>query len=469
MENTILEEIKKGARFKTECLDLNHEGQGVCKISGLKENEPFYNFPLFVDNFLPSEKGIIEITKLAKDYGYAKVITFFKETKKAEHIHPICPNYWSCGGCNLMHMNYEYQLKFKRQMVEDTIKKIGGLDDIKVLPVIGMKKPYDYRNKVQVPFRKKGPKTISGFFKRNSHEIIPFDKCYIQPDVSTEVSNFVRNLCNEYKITGYNEIEHSGLIRHVLVRTNFELSQVMIVLVLTNATLPHQEEIVEKISKRYPTVQSIVINVNNQKGNTILGNVNITIYGNDTISDTLLGKKFNIGVQSFYQVNHQQTEILYSKAIEIADLNKEDILIDAYCGIGTIGLIASNYVKEVYSVEIVKEAVQNALKNAKQNKVKNIYFVCEKAEVQIKKWLNEGIKPTVIVVDPPRKGCDKTLLDTIDEMNIQKIVYVSCDPATLARDLKYLTEKNYQVLSVQPVDMFPQTSNVECITYLKRK
>ena len=279
---------------------------------------------------------------------------------------------------------------------------------------------------------------------------------------------YSRNMCNEFKIDGYVENENTGLIRHLLVRTNHDLTEIMLVFVLTNSELPYKDEIIAKIIKRYPNVKSIIINVNNKVGNTILGEKCLTIYGNDYINDTLCGLKFRIGPKSFYQVNHVQTEKLYNKAINLADLNENDILIDAYCGIGTIGLIASKHVKEVYGVEIVDEAIKNAKINAKENKIKNSHYVCNKAEEQIVKWKSEGINANVIVVDPPRKGCDIKLLETIDEMNIEKVVYVSCDPATLARDLKILIQKGYKLEVVQPVDMFPYTSNVETIAYLKR-
>lgn len=464
-----VEEIKIGAKFKVECLNFSHEGKGICKIQGLKEGEMYENFPVFVDYFLPKEKGIIEITKLSKTYGYAKLVTLFKETKSADHIIPMCQTYGVCGGCNLMHLSYRLQLQFKREMVEETIKKIGNIQDVEILPVIGMNQPIAYRNKVQVPFRKKGIKTVCGFFKRDSHEIIPFEKCYIQPDLSTEIIHFVRNILNEFQVVGYNEKNHSGLVRHVLVRTNFNLSEAMVVLVLTSNQLPHQQDIVNKITKRYACIRSIVININEKPGNTILGKTNITIYGKDTITDKLCGLEFHIGAQSFYQVNSVQTEILYRKVIELAALQKTDILIDAYCGIGTIGLIASKEVKEVYSVEIIPEAIDNAIENARCNQIHNIHFACEKAEVQIDKWLKKGVQANVIIVDPPRKGCDTTLLNTICEKNISRIVYVSCEPSTLARDLKYLVEKGYCISKVQPIDMFPQTSNVECVVCLERR
>lgn len=456
-----LKNISKGTKHIALCTSLNHEGQGVCKINGIKDNEEVKNFTIFVPEMILNEKGQIEITKLNKNYGYGKIIKIYKESKSSSRVLPMCKSYGKCGGCNIMHMNYKAQLDFKTNMVKETLKKIGGIEDDIVLPTIGMKNAEKYRNKVQVPFRKTYYKTICGFFARDSHDVVPLEECFIQPDISTSIIQFVRNLCNEFKIIGYNEKDESGLVRHVLVRTSHDLENIMIVLVLTSEALPSKEEIIAKIIKRYPNVKSIIINVNDKKGNTILGNKCITIYGDEYIEDVLCGLKFRIGPKSFYQVNHNQTEILYQKAIELADLKETDVLIDAYCGIGTIGLIASKCVDKVYSVEIVDEAIKNAKINAKINKIKNIEFVCGKAEEQIVKWASEKINADAIIVDPPRKGCDIMLLDTIEQMNIKKVVYVSCDPATLARDLKIMKEKGYEILQVQPVDMFPYTSNVE--------
>ncbi len=458
--------IKKGVKLIVECIGFNHEAKGVCKISGIKDEEYVENYPLFVDEMLPSEKGQVEITKLTSSYGFAKVVKIFTETKSIDRVNPMCKNYATCGGCNVMHLNYKAQLKFKQEMVKETMCKIGGLYDVEVLPPIGMKNPKEYRNKVQVPFRMNRYKTICGFFERDTHNVVPLTECVIQPRISTDIINFVRNLCNEYNIKGYNEINQTGLIRHTLVRMNNDLSEIMVVLVALDKKIPYQEEIVAKLTKRYPAIKSIIININKQKNNTILGEECITIYGKDTISDTLCGLKFEIGPKSFYQVNHLQTEILYQKAIEIAELKNTDILIDAYCGIGTIGLIASHHVKQLYGVEIVDEAIKNAKKNAKRNNIVNAEFVCNKAEKQIIKWKETGILADAIIVDPPRKGCDQVLLDTVTEMRIPKMVYVSCDPATLARDLKYMREKGYNIDKIQPVDMFPQSSNIENVVRL---
>ena len=458
--------IKKGTRLIAECIGYNHEGKGICKINGIKDEEWLDNYPLFVDEMIPSEKGQIEITKLTSTYGFAKVVKIFTETRSIDRVVPICKSYSSCGGCNIMHLNYQAQLKFKQQMVSETMRKIGGFDNLEVLPTIGMKVPKEYRNKVQVPFRMNRYKTICGFFERDTHNVVPLTECIIQPKISTDIVNFVRNLCNEYNIKGYNEINQTGLIRHTLVRMNSDLSEIMLVLVMLDKKMPYQDEIIAKLTKRYPAIKSVIININRQKNNTILGEECVTIYGKDTINDTLCGLKFEIGPKSFYQVNHVQTEVLYQKAIEIAELKNTDILIDAYCGIGTIGLIASRHVKKLYGVEIVDEAIKNAKKNAKRNSIENAEFVCNKAESQIIKWKEAGISADVIIVDPPRKGCDQMLLDTVVEMKIPRMVYVSCDPATLARDLKYMSEHGYRIDKIQPVDMFPQSSNIENVVRL---
>lgn len=456
-------DLKIGQIMRATCTTLSHEGVGICKISN-KEN----NFPLFIPNLLPNEKAEIKITKLTKNYGFAEIIKIFPETKSNNRISPLCQNYHLCGGCNLMHLKYEATLVFKQEMVEETLAKIGNLH-LCVEKTIGMQDPKYYRNKVQVPFQTLNNKTICGFYKKNTHQVVPLNKCFIQPLISTEIVNFIKNLCNEYQILGYDEKKGTGLIRHVLIKTSYDMSEIMVVFVLKNKTLPHQEEIINKLIKRYPNIVSIIINVNSQNTNAILGTNNFTIYGKNFIEDTILGFKFQIGINSFYQVNHYQTINLYQKVIELADFNKDDIILDCYCGIGTIGILSAPYVKKVLAVEIVDEAIKNAKINAKINHIDNIIFECNKAEDQIVKWYQNNIKPNIIIVDPPRKGCDLTLLETIVSMQIPKMVYVSCDPATLARDLKYMVSKEYLVEIVQPFDMFCYTSKVETIVVLKKK
>lgn len=461
--------IKLGTKMVMEFVALTHEGLGIAKISGPNSlGETYDNFPIFVPGALPNEKGFVEINRLTKSFGYGTLLKAFPDTFTKDRNEPICENYPRCGGCNIMHMTYRAQLEFKQNMVKETLERIGMLKGIKIEPIIGAKKPLNYRNKVQVPFGEDNYKTIAGFYKRDTHSIIPLNKCYIQSDISTSLTIFVKNLCNEFGIKGYNEKYHKGDIRHILIKTNAK-EELMLVIVALHPDIKNIEKLVEKVVKRYPSIKSVVLNINRARGNTTIGDKNILLYGESYIKDVLCGKTFKIGATSFYQVNHDQTEVLYNKVVELASLNKEDVLIDAYCGIGTIGIIASDHVKKVYGVEIMPEAIQNANDNIKLNNVQNAEYVCGKAEEQIVKWMESGLPATTIVVDPPRKGCDTVLLETIVSMNIPKVIYVSCNPATLARDLKYLVEQNYNVKFVQPVDMFPQSNHVETVVLLERR
>lgn len=466
--------LKKGTRYKVVFCDYTHEGLGICKINTLNEkNEELTNFPVFVFGALKGEEGWIEITRVNKTYAYASLLTLFSENRSKYRNLPQCSAYEKCGGCNIMHMTYLGQLLFKEELIKETMKKIGGFENIEIRPIIKMDNvPLFYRNKVQVPVGCVKNKNICGFYKRDTHEIIPLSTCYIQSEEATEIVKFTKNILTEKGVKGYNEIDKTGELKHIILRKNALENEIMIVLVVKSypfTTSNILKEIVDKIIKRYPNVKSIVANINQTTTNVILGNECVNIYGDGYITDQLCNLSFRIGPKSFYQVNHDQCEKLYKTAIELAKLNKDEIIIDAYCGIGTIGLIAANSVKEVYGVEIIDEAIKNAKVNAKINKITNATFVCGKAEEQIEKWMRQEIKPTTIFVDPPRKGCDEKFLETIVKMQINKVVYVSCDPATLARDIKYLSKNGYYLDIVQPVDMFPQTNHVECIVLLQRK
>ena len=475
MEQKVIKEkyIEKGERFKVTFSGYTHEGLAIARIDGKdRKGNEYTNFPLFVFGALDGEQGFVEITKMSKTYAYATMLRLFDENHSINRNKPICPKYTECGGCNIMHMTYKGQLHFKEQMVKDTLKKLGGFDNLIIEPIEGMNsKNLYYRNKVSVPVGCVKGKTICGFYKRETHDIIPLDECFIQTQYSTEIVKFTKNVLCEFGATGYNEKVDKGDLRHILVRKNHDESEYMIVLIVKRHDFMKKSDLdsaINKIIKRYPKVVSVILNLNDKKGNTILGEKCVTVYGKSTITDTLCGCKFNIGAKSFYQVNHDQCEKLYSIAIEKAKLTKEDVVIDAYCGIGTIGIIASKYVKQVYGVEIVDEAIKNALENAKINKINNIDFVCNKAEEQIVKWMESNLKPNVIFVDPPRKGCDKKFIDTIINMKIKKVVYISCDPATLARDARLLVDAGYQIKFVKPVDLFAHTSHVENIMILEK-
>ncbi len=462
--------IKPGEKFKVSFVSMTHDGKGVCKLNGKnKYNEELENFPIFVDKAISQEEGIIELTEVKKTLGNAKILKIFKDKQSKYRIEPICPIYDECGGCHLMHMNYEGQLKFKRTMVKQTIEKIGGLKDIKVNQVIPSPIEHKYRNKVQIPFGSVKCKTVCGFYRNQSHEIIPLDECFIQSDEMTEIVKFVRNLCNEFKIKGYDEERHTGDIRHVLVRESTITNQIMVVIVTLKKDIKYLDEFVNKLVKRHPKITSIIQNINDEKTNVVLGKKSYKLYGKTYIEDVLLGNTFRIGEKSFYQVNPKSCELLYKKAISLAKFKSTDNIIDAYCGIGTIGISCAKLVNKVYSVEIVEEAIKNAKENAKINNIENIEFVCEKAEVQIVKWAKSGLQIDAIIVDPPRKGLDLKMIDTISEMNIKKVVYISCDPATLARDLKHFKKLGYEIGTINPVDMFPNTMHVETVVLLSHE
>lgn len=470
INNEELKVIQKGEKYKVEFISMTHDARGVCKLTGIDvTGKLLENYPVFVEGAIVGEGGMIEIIEMKKSYGIGQIVRIFKDKRSPNRVNPICPLFGECGGCQLMHLSYEGQLSFKKGMVRETLRKIGGFEKIRINDVIGMEDPTKYRNKVQVPFGEIKGKAACGFYKLNTHEIIPLDNCSIQTDEMTEIVKFIKNLCNEYHIRGYNEKINKGDIRHVLIRESIKTGEIMVILICTKSEYPELDELVNKLIKRHPRIVSVMMNVNKYQTNTILGNYFKVLYGRNYIIDELCGLKFKIGCRSFYQVNAYQTEKLYNQAITVGNFKETDVVIDAYCGIGTIGSAIAKKVKYVYGVEIVEEAIENARENAELNGLTNIEFVCNKAEDQIKEWAKQGIKIDAIVVDPPRKGCEGDFLKTVVEMNIPKIVYVSCDVATLARDLKYLAENGYKIGPVQPVDMFPQTNHIENVVCLTKK
>ena len=464
--------IQVGAKVRVEFISMTHDAKGVCKLNGVnKWGEELTNFPIFVPNAITGEAGIIEITSLKKTLGSGRLIKVFPDHKSDYRVNPICPLFEECGGCHIMHLSYEGQLAFKQVVVRQTLKTIGGIEDAKVLPTMPSVEQLFYRNKVQIPFGTNGKKTICGFYKNTTHDIIPFEDCYIQSKQMSEIVKFIRNLCNEYHIKGYDEKKQTGDIRHVLLREAKKTGEVMVVLVLTKRDIPNLKELTSKLVKRFPAITSVMLNVNNANTNVILGSETATLYGKANICDDLLSQSYLIHAHSFFQVNPKTCEKLYEVAIKKAKLKPTDQIIDAYCGIGTIGLSVAKKVKHVYGVEIVPEAIENAIINAKNNGIDNATFVCGKAEEQIMKWKNDQLPIDAIFVDPPRRGLDISLMNAIHDMKIPKIIYISCDIGTMARDIKYLKSLDYIPSSFQPVDMFPQTLHVECLVglYLKDK
>jgi 23S rRNA (uracil1939-C5)-methyltransferase len=450
--------VQKNDYIDVEFEDLTHDGAGVAKVDG---------FPIFVQGGLPGEKAQIKVIKVNKGYGIGRLIqllerSYFRVEIAKEESHKF-------GGCQLQHISYEGQLKFKENQVHQVLTRIGKLEDVTVHPVLGMEHPWQYRNKAQVPVGEKDGKLISGFFKPRTHEIVDTNESLIQLAEVNEAIQAVKEICSELGVKAYNEETHKGDLRHIMARYAKQTGELMVVVITRTADLPSKNKLVEEIVSRLPQVKSIVHNVNSKKTNVIMGDKTKVLWGNEVIYDYIGGVKFAISALSFYQVNPDQTKVLYDKALEYAGLNGDETVMDAYCGIGTISLFLAQKAKKVYGVEIVPEAIEDAKRNAELNGITNAEFAVGKAEEVIPNWYDQGVRADVLVVDPPRKGCDEALLQTITEMKPKKVVYVSCNPATLARDLRILEDGGYKTLEVQPVDMFPQTTHVECVAKLVLK
>jgi 23S rRNA (uracil1939-C5)-methyltransferase len=438
--------------------DLTHDGAGVAKVDG---------YPLFVPNGLPGEKAKIKVIKVNKGYGFGRLVEILEQSP--HRVDAPCPIYKECGGCQLQHLSYEGQLKAKEKQVRDVMTRIGKLENVKVHPVIGMNDPWRYRNKAQVPVGEREGGLIAGFYQQRSHEIIDMQECMIQQEKNDEVVRVVKDICERYGVTAYQEEKHKGMLRHIMARHGMVTGEVMVVLVTRTADLPNKNKITDEIIAQIPGVKSIIQNINSKKTNVILGDETKVLWGEEVIYDFIGDVKFAISSRSFYQVNPEQTKVLYNKALEYANLSGEDTVIDAYCGIGTISLFLAKKAQRVYGVEIVPEAIEDANRNAELNGISNVEFAVGEAEIVIPKWYEDGIRADVLVVDPPRKGCDEALLQTIIAMKPKKVVYVSCNPATLARDLRILEDGGYKTLEVQPVDMFPHTTHVECVAQILLK
>lgn len=447
--------VQKNDYIEVEFEDLTHDGAGVAKVDG---------YPLFVKNALPGEKAKIKVIKVNKGYGFGRLEEILEQSPY--RVDAPCPIYKECGGCQLQHLSYEGQLLAKEKQVRDVLTRIGKLENVKVHPVLGMSEPWRYRNKAQVPVGEREGGLIAGFYQQRSHEIIDMEACMIQQEKNDEVVQAVKRICTKYGVTAYNEQRHKGSLRHIMARHGQVTKEVMVVLVTRTSELPNKEKIVKEIVESVEGVKSIIQNVNSKKTNVILGDETRVLWGEEVIYDLIGNVKFAISSRSFYQVNPEQTKVLYDQALTYAELTGEETVIDAYCGIGTISLFLAQKAKKVYGVEIVPEAIADANRNADLNGIGNVEFAVGEAEVVIPNWYKEGIVADVLVVDPPRKGCDDALLQTIIEMKPKKVVYVSCNPATLARDLRVLEDGGYTTVEVQPVDMFPHTTHVECISQL---
>ena len=449
--------INKDSLIHVSCVDLSFEGKGVCK----SESETY-----FVPGMFPGEEGDIVF-----DYARAGV-KFGRLTKldvvSPDRIGPRCKICSSCGGCCFQQYAYPAQLIYKQKKVKEQFKKIAKMN-IEPLPCLGMEDPYFYRNKIQMPFGKDNRGNLyCGFYKESTHVIVPVETCYIEDERAKKILDAIKKLGKSFRIEPYLEDEGKGFLRHVLIRAAKHKDEVMVVLVTYKDIFPSRSNFVKALLKECPFITTVVQNVNPRHTNVILGEFERVLYGPGFITDFLCGISFKISAKSFYQVNPVMTEVLYGKAIEAAKLTKDDVVFDAYSGIGTIGMVASKSCKSVIAVEIVKEAVADARRNAKANGVNNISFYCDDASSFMVQMAEKKQGVDVVFLDPPRKGSDQRCLDAICKLRPKKIVYVSCDPSTLARDVAYLS-KSYDLISVQPVDMFPHTMHVETVASLELK
>ena len=455
MEENIVEKNKE---YIVDIIDNGFEGEGIAKIE---------NFTIFIPNTIKGEKVKILIVKVLKSYAYGKLLEIIEKSKS--RVETDCETYKRCGGCDLRHIEYRKTLEMKQNAIQSLVNKTLK-NKIKVEETLGMEKPYFYRNKAQYPVGiNKENIPVIGVFANRTHEIIPIEECLIQNKESQKVAKFVLEFIKENNISVYNEKTRKGLIRHIVTKIGIKTNELMLILVINGKSIPNENKLVKEVIEKFPNVKTIVKNINTKNTNVIMGKENINLYGNGYIEDILGEFKFKISPLSFYQVNPIQAEKLYKIGVESAQISKKDIVFDLYCGIGTISLFMSKYAKKVYGIEIVEEATKDAKENAKVNNIENCEFIAGDVENILDDLINcKKIIPDIIMIDPPRKGLDNKSVENILKILPKKIVYISCNPASLVRDLAKL-EEIYLVNKIKPVDMFPYSKHVECVALMSRK
>ncbi|MEB6243690.1 23S rRNA (uracil(1939)-C(5))-methyltransferase RlmD [Staphylococcus gallinarum] len=449
--------LQKNEVREGKVIDLTHEGHGVVKLD---------RYPIFIPNALIDETIEYKVIKVKKNFAIGKLLDI--KVQSNQRVEPPCVYYYKCGGCQLQHLSYQAQLAMKKEQVINLFHRKANFENTIIHDTIGMETPWRYRNKSQIPVGKNEDNdAIMGFYRQRSHQIIDMDECLIQDTKHQDVMNHVKQWFNELNVSIYDERKKAGLMRHVVIRTGHYTGDLMVIFVTNGKKFKQSDIMTQKLIEAFPNIKSVKHNINNTHSNVIMGDVSHTLYGVDQIEDSLSDITFKISDQSFYQINSTQTEKLYQRAIEYADLQGEETVLDTYCGIGTIGLYMAPKAKHVYGVEVVPEAIEDAKKNATINQFENTTFVCGKAEEVILKWKAQGIKPDVVMVDPPRKGCDESFLDTLLELNPRRIVYISCNPSTQQRDAQHLATQ-YELTQITPVDMFPHTTHVETVAQFDR-
>ncbi|MGI6151723.1 MAG: 23S rRNA (uracil(1939)-C(5))-methyltransferase RlmD [Christensenellales bacterium] len=448
--------VKKNQDIELQITALGSEGQGIGRYEG---------YAIFVEGALPGERVLVTVIKAGSSYGVGKLRRILSPSK--ERVTPKCRHFGRCGGCSLQHMNYQAQLAYKTQLVKDALVRIGGFSDPNVLPAIEMMDPWRYRNKAAFPAANAEGNIEFGLFAARSHRVVPISDCLIQKSEATLAIQAVQQWAKECGLKAYDEITGRGVVRHVIVRT--ASTGKTMVTVVTTGPLPKPERLVELLQKRIPDLCSLVHNVNKERTNVIAGERYRVIWGEEVLEEKLCDLVFSVSAASFLQVNIAQTEILYEKAIEFANLTGDDVVLDLYCGIGTLSLVAAERAKEVIGIEIVQDAIENARENAKKNGIFNVRFLCGAAENVLPYLIQtEDLKPDAVILDPPRKGCEAPALHAIAKTGTKRIVYVSCNPATLARDCALVKTAGYELVQAQPVDLFPQTAHVECVVLMSR-
>lgn len=449
-------ELKKNDRINLKIESCSANGSGVGRHNGMA---------IFVPATAVGDEITAHILKVKKSYAFAKVESII--TPSEDRIMPECPVYLKCGGCVFSHMSYEAEKKIKAEHVAECFRRIGGVSP-EFEPIIGSESDCRYRNKAQYPVAIDGGEIKTGFYSPHSHRVIHCPDCLLQPEEFEGILQVFSDYIKENNVSVYDETAHSGLLRHIYIRKGSASGEIMVCAVINGKKLPAQDKLIAALLEKEPSIRSIILNSNTKDTNVILGDKCRTLWGSDYITDVLCGLKFRISPLSFYQVNRNQAEKLYNKAAEYAGLTGEETVLDLYCGAGTIGLSMAKNAKEIIGVEIVPEAIEDAKVNAEINGIENARFICGDAAQAAEILRNEGVRPDVIILDPPRKGCSTDMIKTAAEMKPRRIVYVSCDPATLARDCGIFADLGYTASTTTPVDMFPRTGHVECVVLLTK-
>lgn len=449
--------LKTGTILEVEIIDLNHEAQGVAKID---------NFVVFVHGVVAGDFVRVEITEMRKNYAVGRLLEIIKSSEK--RINPPCTHFGECGGCQLMNMDYSSQLDYKKTRVCNELRRAGvNTDHTEIYDAMGMEEPFRYRNKTAFSVTSRNNEVHIGPYEQGTYNTVDMEGCLIQTKEADEAVMLFKTLMTKYTIPAYDKKTGSGIIRNIVIRNNRE-NQLMLIIVTTTEDFKNKKQLINELAASGSNIKTIVQNINNKATNLIMGKKSITLYGEGTITDTIDDLVFTISPETFFQVNPHQTEKMYRTAIEYANIEKTDTCFDIYCGIGTISLMAAKHAKKVYGIEIVEQSIINARENAITNNITNTEFIAAKAEQAVPRLYKQGIKADIVIVDPPRKGCEKEVIDTIIRMSPDRIVYVSCNPSTLARDIKLLEEGGYELKKVQPLDMFPWSVHIECVCLLGR-